>query len=526
MRIFKHTYRDGDGKKHKTKNYYVAFSDRDGKEWRVAAFTDRRATAGFAYKLERLLACHASGEAPDRELVLWLEGIPAATRARLAKIGVLDSRRAAAGKPLTEHLADFEAGLSATGRSEMYVKMTATRIRAVLNGCHFEKWSDITAGQLEAFLAAQRKPRSERDSGLSIQTSNYYTQAFKQFCRWMVSERRASESPVAHVKRMNAQTDRRVERRALSADECRRLLSAAEASAETVYGMTGPDRAILYRLALETGLRWGELRSLTRGSFNLDGDRPTVSVEAGYSKHRREDTLPLRRDTAIALKAFMGPSLPATRAFTMPKRKGAGATMVRHDLAATGSDYVSPIPYEDAQGRRADFHSLRHSFITNLCNGGVHPKAAQSLARHSTITLTLDRYTHLALADQRGALNALPDLSTPAASQAVRATGTDGAVTLPDSLPEKVREGAYSSQELTSTTRVGDDGADSREALQTLGKPGVSGKMLSPREGGEIGRRAGPDVRLQPGRVYPSASLCTGLSASQGVHATLWAEHL
>ena len=38
----------------------------------------------------------------------------------------------------------------------------------------------------------------------------------------------------------------------------------------------------------------------------------------------------------------------------------------------------------------ADFHALRHTFVSNLANS----KMAQPLARHSTITLTMDRYTH------------------------------------------------------------------------------------------------------------------------------------
>jgi hypothetical protein len=70
----------------------------------------------------------------------------------------------------------------------------------------------------------------------------------------MVSERRASESPVAFVKRMNAHTDRCIVRRALTADECRRLLEATRAGKPNA-GLTGADREMLYRLALETGLR-------------------------------------------------------------------------------------------------------------------------------------------------------------------------------------------------------------------------------------------------------------------------------
>jgi len=54
---------------------------------------------------------------------------------------------------------------------------------------------------------------------------------------------------------------------------------------------------MLYRVAVETGLRQSELRSLTRVSFALDASPPTVTVQAGCSKHRRQDVLPLRPDT-------------------------------------------------------------------------------------------------------------------------------------------------------------------------------------------------------------------------------------
>jgi site-specific recombinase XerD len=129
-------------------------------------------------------------------LVVWLEKVPDRIRARLAKFGLLDPRRAAAGKPLTDHLAEFEAALGAKGQTGMYVKTTAARVRAILDGCHFTKWSDIAPGKVEAYLAEQRKPQGEDDPGMSIRTCNGYIGAFKQFCKWMVSERRASESPV------------------------------------------------------------------------------------------------------------------------------------------------------------------------------------------------------------------------------------------------------------------------------------------------------------------------------------------
>ena len=77
----------------------------------------------------------------------------------------------------------------------------------------------------------------------------------------MVQDNRASESPVAHLKGLNVKTDRRHDRRPLEVDEVRRLLEATRACRKR-YGMTGPERAMVYRLAVETGLRANELRTL------------------------------------------------------------------------------------------------------------------------------------------------------------------------------------------------------------------------------------------------------------------------
>ena len=67
--------------------------------------------------------------------------------------------------------------------------------------------------------------------------------------------------------------------------------------------MTGPGRAMLYRFAVETGLRANEQRTLKVSSIDFDGC--AVTVEAAYSKHRRQDTIPLRPDTAAQLKKFV-----------------------------------------------------------------------------------------------------------------------------------------------------------------------------------------------------------------------------
>jgi integrase len=102
----------------------------------------------------------------------------------------------------------------------------------------------------------------------------------------------------------NAQTDVRVRRRALTLDECRLLVETVERSKER-FGMSGLERAMLYRVAIGTGLRVSELRSLKTENFDLDAEPSTVAVEACYSKHRRRDVQPIARPLVGDLRAFL-----------------------------------------------------------------------------------------------------------------------------------------------------------------------------------------------------------------------------
>jgi len=44
---------------------------------------------------------------------------------------------------------------------------------------------------------------------------------------------------------------------------------------------------------------------------------------------------------------------------------------------------------------RVRFHGLRHSHATQLVASGVHPKVAQERLGYTTITTTLDLYSHV-----------------------------------------------------------------------------------------------------------------------------------
>ena len=77
---------------------------------------------------------------------------------------------------------------------------------------------------------------------------------------------------------------------------------------------------MLYHLALGTGFRAAEIASLTRESFALDTDPPTVTVKAGYSKNRRGSVQPIRRDLAETLRAWLATRQLGAAFFNRKKR--------------------------------------------------------------------------------------------------------------------------------------------------------------------------------------------------------------
>jgi len=97
--------------------------------------------------------------------------------------------------------------------------------------------------------------------------------------------------------------------------------------------------------------------------------------------------------------------------------------MIERDLKRARDQWIKEVQTEEERKRRtksdflcycnhdglyADFHSLRHRFITGLARAGVSPKMAQTLARHSDIRLALGVYTHVELPDQTAAIESLP----------------------------------------------------------------------------------------------------------------------
>ena len=444
MRAYQRTYRNAEtGKRQKIGNYYVDFYDaKHGLVRTCPGYADKAATEALGRTLEKLAARAVERAELDDDLRQWLDSQPTKMHKRLYKWALIDSHRAAARKALSEHLADYTAALKGRGVSSFQAEQSTKRTQRLfeLADCHY--WSDITPGRIEKALGAlvvNNRPAK-------TQTKNHYLTCIKAFCNWMVQDQRAMRSPIEHLRRQPV-TDNR-ERRAVRVEEMLALIAAAEAGDDWEWGggkratnhpkrISGPERALLYRLAVETGLRRNELASLTRASFKLDESNPSVRVESGRAKNRKVAVQPLRPATAKLLEQHLQTKMPTAPAFTVPQDT---ARMIRADMAAARQAWLQEasdpeerlkreqadllLP-EDHAGKVVDFHALRHTTGSWLAESGAHPKVVQQILRHSTITLTMDRYSHLFEGAESEAVNKLPGLGGPE-PEAQPATGTTG----------------------------------------------------------------------------------------------------
>lgn len=401
----------------KSKVWYYRFVDADGVKRERKGCPDRRATEDMARAAE--------------------------TEAAQRRAGLIDPKHAALldheGRPLADHLADWQADMVARGSTPAHATLAAERMRrlvAVMLGADpvavdgktmTRAQREVAARIIRAGVASARLPLLStdrvqaglaryRDAGRSLQTCNHYRAAARAFARWAWKGDRLREDPLRGLTGYNAQEDRRHDRRTLSVEDLRRLIEAAHAG-PAYRSMPGLDRALCYRLAVATGLRYAEIGSITPASFSLEGDHPAVVVRAAYAKNGREATLPLPPDLTAEFAGWLAGRPAGDPIFNLPEK---GVAMLRRDLEAAG------IPYRDAAGLVFDFHALRCQCATLADAAGVSPRVVQRLMRHSTLELT-GRYTRPRLVDIEGAASALPSLRpTPPKSHATAATGTDG----------------------------------------------------------------------------------------------------
>jgi integrase len=206
----------------------------------------------------------------------------------------------------------------------------------------------------------------------------------------------------------------RKEAAVLGLDEVRAVLQAA----------AGHQFELLFRVALKTGLRRGELLALRWRDIDLDRGliivrgtlQPTPSGSAPLVAEPKSSSS--RR--ALAIDDDLLERLGMHRTTWASTWDGDGNPPGPEDfvfVSATGRP-ISPSSLLLSWGRllrrtglaHMPFHATRHTAATLMLGAGVSPRVASERLGHATVAMTLDRYSHVSDSLRRDAARAVHSL--------------------------------------------------------------------------------------------------------------------
>jgi integrase len=362
--------------------------------------------------------------------------------------------------------------------SPQHVENVSRTLRAAVDECGFKRLRDLRREAVERWVARLIDLPAEAaldDAGNlvaaarpSARTINAKLVILTAWGNWLVRAQRLATNPFGRLRAdvgLAEEEDVRRCRRALTAEELGRLLTVARlrplaeygretvrvvdaerparsratwqkagltfanigAAADRGRGRLRPDvlerleragweRALLYAVLCTTGLRKGELASLTVADVLLDQPQPVIELPGSEAKNGKRASLPLRADVAAELRVWIEEKTEALC------RQGVGVAGVPRPIGATPLFEVptglirildrdlqaAGIPKRDDRGRTVDVHAMRGTFGSLLAAAGTSPIVLKTLMRHAELSTTLKHYVDPRLLDAAGAVSALP----------------------------------------------------------------------------------------------------------------------
>ncbi len=382
---------------------------------------------------------------------------------------------------LADHLSEYLADMRHRGCSPRHVRTVECQLQRLIDDIGAKHLGDLDPVKVQRHLRSLRstpvKQLREDDTERCIgpRTVNAVRSAVNAFLNWCVRSGRIAHNPCQHIPTVDESRDKRVKRRALTAEE---LSSLVRGSGQ---------RGTFYLVAALTGLRMKEMGSITWG--DIDWSNSSLLVPASIGKAKRDDWIALTAEVVVALKRarpkgagpsdLVFPTRPTTRTFAS-------------DLKAAG------IPEYDSASRRVDRHALRTTTGTLLARAGVMPQEAQRQMRHADIKTTLRHYTDLRLTDQARAAAKLPTIV--AVPVHLAPTGTDGpaidASKKPQQYPQhSVRETRQNGAIGCEPPRTARASGGNQKVLGSAGKSGsVRGRATRVAKAGDRDRTG--DIQL------------------------------
>jgi integrase len=194
--------------------------------------------------------------------------------------------------------------------------------------------------------------------------------------------------------------------RFLTYDECEALIEKLRETSAQVADMA--------LLSLDTGLRAGEIFSLTWENVNQDaGQIRVVDPKSG-----RNRTAYMTERVKDMLKALDG-----RQGLVFPSRTGGKIGQISKTVARAIADLGLNDGISDPRNK-ATFHSLRHTFASRLVANGTDLFTVKELMGHSTLSMT-ERYSHVANESLQSAVKRMEKATNEKAQQVVELKAND-----------------------------------------------------------------------------------------------------
>jgi integrase len=267
----------------------------------------------------------------------------------------------------------------------------------------FEKWLNEPLASFNGWrIESWRRDRLK--AGTKPVTLNRQVDTLRSCLRKAVDWQVIDKHPLQGLKRLKVDDDERV--RFLSPDEEKRLRTALETRETNLRGARDrfnqwrqarrkaalpkrPEGYVdhvrpLVLLALNTGLRRGELFSVKWA--DIDADATMLTVRAAAAKSGDSRRVPLNDEAQKVLKAWRKQQKPEDGDYVFPGADGARLTNINKSWAT-----VCAL----AKLKNFRLHDCRHHFASRLVQLGVDLNLVRELMGHHDMKMTL-RYGHLA----------------------------------------------------------------------------------------------------------------------------------
>jgi integrase len=336
-------------------------------------------------------------------------------------------------RPICDHLEMYLLFLEEKNRCERYLKdckrlITTTLIHFKLLKTEENTWQskitscktllDLISIEIEDFdLYLARMKHSGK-------TKNSYRGAIASFLTWLVKKRKLESNPFLLVTKSDESRKTFIRRPESESNIIKLLQSAKDRplakfqekcmkrktalngkinnEAKKRLELNGYGRALLYKMAVLTGLRARELHKLKVDFLETETDQPKIFAPKTITKNKKDAIFHLRKEFAEELASWVKQTgrKPTDPLFSVPR------SYLRHfkkDLQFAG------IPFIDTQGRKFDFHALRKTCNVLMGRAKISPALRQKHMRHSDIRLTLETYDDADAYDQTIIVSGLPE---------------------------------------------------------------------------------------------------------------------